>query len=515
WNATAFPVPDIPVHQLFEEQVKRTPQAQAVVFAGHSLSYGELNRRANRLAHRLIAQGIGPESRVGVCLERSLEMIVAVVAVLKAGAAYVPLAADLPAARKQYILEDSGAAALLTHSSLEAPEFNSPCPAYQLDRDPGHGYPESDPPARSSGGNLAYIIYTSGSTGAPKGVMIEQSALVNTITAFNRVYSVSPSDRVLQVAALAFDVSVGEIWPILSGGGTLVIANREDLLDPARFQALLKEERISIFGATPLLLSQLHLQRSELPALRLIFSGGDALAQANLSGIAEDLPLINGYGPTEATIGATAYRLKRNAAENQRIPIGKPLTNYRIHILDERQRPQPIGVPGELHIGGLALARGYLNRPELTAEKFIEVELAQMFQSPVGADSCAQADRLSGMAASSSVQPQESQNLAAKAAPAVFCERLYKSGDRARWLADGNIEFLGRLDHQVKIRGYRIELGEIEAALSAQEGVREAVVIARGAGAERQLAAYVAGERLEASTLRAALKARLPGYMVP
>ena len=437
--------------RLFEARAAATPEAEALVHGAERVSYGALNARANRLAHRLIGLGIAPERLVAVCLERSVAMVVAVLAVMKAGAAYVPVAADLPAERRAFILEDCRVAALLTDSPELAAEVACPVIVLDPEEEESGTWPETDPAPRGGPDDLAYLIFTSGSTGRPKGVMIEQGSLVNMIGFMRRAYAIGPADRTVQMASIGFDVSVAEIFPILCAGGALVVVDRDDVLDPGRLSALLARERITFFGTTPLMLSQLALDRAALPALRLVFSGGEALSAAHYAGVPEDLALVNGYGPTEATVGATVYRIARTAAEAERIPIGRPVDNLRVYVLDAALRPLPAGVAGELCIAGAGVARGYWNRPELTAEKFVEAEVLGRR------------------------------------------ERLYRTGDKALWRADGNLEFLGRLDRQVKLRGFRIELGEVEAALAALPGVRESAVVAVGEGASRRLIGYVAG----------------------
>ncbi|MCJ8270865.1 MAG: AMP-binding protein, partial [Psychrosphaera sp.] len=334
---------------------------------------------------------------------------------------------------------------------------------------------------QSGPNNLAYVIYTSGSTGQPKGVMIEQTSVVNMITAFNQIYETNEHDNVLQQASFSFDVSSGEILPIICRGGTLVVPTKEVIIDPLEFERFVTRHRITIFGATPSLLSHLHF--ADMPDLRLIFSGGEALAINNVEQLFDSAMIVNGYGPTEATVGATAHRLTPGETV---VPIGMPAANYRTYILDAHLLPQPIGVPGELYIGGVGLAREYLNQPELTAQKFVEVEVFGQTQ------------------------------------------RLYKTGDLARWLpgsktAPGGIEFLGRIDSQVKLRGFRIELGEIEAALLTHERVKEAAVILYEHQGNSRLVGYVVLDgvepslepTLEPSLVQDWLKQRMPEYMVP
>ena len=488
WNETGAEYPrTTSVHQAFEEQVARTPEAIALVFESDSLTYAELNRRANRLAHHLKTLGVKPDARAAVCVERSLEMVVALLAVLKAGGAYVPLDPAYPVDRLHYMLEDSSPVVLLTQKhlgslfaglthSLPVIDLAGPASAWQ-------GQPEANlDPAALLPGNLVYVIYTSGSTGKPKGVMVEHRSLMNRLAWMQDAYRLDAADAVLQKTPFSFDVSVWEFfWPLLVGA-RLVMARPEGHKDPAYLADTIALHRITTLHFVPSML-QVFLEGGDLSrcsSLLRVVSSGEALPVALARRFHERLPhvaLHNLYGPTETTVDVTAWTYQPNPALTG-IPIGKPIANTRVYILNAEGEPVPVGVAGELFIGGVGVARGYLNRPELTAERF----LPDPFSPEAGA-------------------------------------RMYRSGDLCRWLPDGNIEYLGRNDFQVKIRGFRIELGEIEARLAEHSSVSEAVVLAReDASGDKRLVAYlvpVPGAELEDRSLRDLLARSLPDYMVP
>jgi amino acid adenylation domain-containing protein len=491
WNATRTAYPEEAcLHHLFEAQVERTPEAVAVIFGGESLTYRELNERANQLAHHLRTLSVGPEVLVGVCMERSTEMVIGLLGILKAGGAYVPLDPSHPKARLAFMLEDARVSILLTEQRLASELPPHTAHALCLDALPlQFSIPSSlskeNPPSRTTARNVAYVIYTSGSTGRPKGVMVEHRSVVNVVTSFIRSYHLSADDRVLQQTSLSFDVSVNEIFPILSVGGTVVFPGQDDMLDFEKLTRLMAEHRVSILGAVPSVLARLNAITHELPHVRLILSGGETLSATDVDKLIESATVINGYGPTETTVCASCYDLScYDPSAGASIPIGKPLANYQIYILDEDFQCVPIGCAGELCIGGPGVARGYLNAPELTAEKFV---------------------------------PN----------PYVAGERLFRSGDLARWLPDGNIEFLGRADWQVKLRGQRIELEEIEAILRQHPAVADAVVVVHSDEAgEKLLAGYVVPrEPAESSDASASawllkdlaefLHERLPECMAP
>jgi amino acid adenylation domain-containing protein len=489
WNATDAEYPaDACLHELFEAQAERTPGAAAVTFAGEELSYAGLNARANRLAHHLTARGVGPDARVAICVERGMEMVVALLAVLKAGGGYVPLDPGYPEDRLRYTLADSRPLLLLTQAALRERFADLDLPVLALDEDaPAWAdLPETNPERADVGpAHLAYVIYTSGSTGQPKGVMVEHRNVARLFTATDAWFGFGTGDVWTLFHSFAFDFSVWEIWGALLYGGRLVVVPRETARSPEEFYALLCREGVTVLNQTPSAFRQLIAAQQAVGgehALRCVVFGGEALEPATLKPWFERnderrTRLVNMYGITETTVHVTYRPIER--ADTERAgpsPIGVRIPDLKTYILDARGEPVPVGVTGELYVGGAGVARGYLDRPELTAERFV--------RDPFSAD------------------PQA---------------RLYRTGDLGRWLADGTIEYLGRNDHQVKIRGFRIELGEIEARLAEHPGVREAVVLAReGEGAGRQLVAwYVGPAPLVVAELRAHLAARLPEYMVP
>jgi arthrofactin-type cyclic lipopeptide synthetase C len=491
WNRTEVAYPqERCIHELFEDQVRRTPDAVAVVFGDEQLSYAELNARANRLARHLRSLGVRPDARVAICVERSLEMVMGLLGVLKAGGAYVPLDPAYPAERLAYMLEDSGPVAVLTHGAARAAlaEAGADRPVVDLEADAavwaelaGDDLAREDlPQGGLNSRHLVCVIYTSGSTGQPKGVMIEHRNLVNQITALQSCYQLTCQDRVLQFARFAFDMSVEEIFGALLSGSTLVLRDdgwlqsSEDFFTHCRAHAITVANLPAAFWQSATLDPSISIPRT----VRQIMIGGEAISEGSLvRWLARDghrPRLFNAYGPTEATVNASIAEMTKISDWHH---IGRPIWNTRLYVLDEYGEPVPVGVAGELYIGGAGVARGYLNRPELTAERFIESRF-------------------------------------------VAGDRLYRTGDMVRYLPDGNLEFLGRNDHQVKIRGFRIELGEIEARLVEHSGVREAVVLAReDAPGEKRLVAYVVAEAEAAEDLAGALRGhlqgRLPDYMVP
>ena len=486
WNATRAAVPALTVHGWIEERVREAPGAPAVELGDRRLTYGELDERANRWARYLRGLGVGPEVLVGVATERSIDMLVGVLAVLKAGGAYVPLDPAYPRDRLQLMVEDSGLSIVLTQRPLAASLPQSPARPLQLiflDADaPAPDEPPGEPAAMASAAtpdNLAYVIYTSGSTGRPKGVEITHAAVVNFLNSMRRRPGLAREDTLLAVTTLCFDIAGLELYLPLVCGARLLLATRDTAQAGEQLRQLLDSQGVTAMQATPatwrLLLAAGWLGDRGLK----ILCGGEALPRD----LADQLlaacgSLWNVYGPTEATIWSTLDQVDAAGP----IAIGRPLDNTEIYLLSRRLQPVPAGVPGELLIGGAGLSRGYRGRPDLTAEKFIPNPFAGLRQEP-GA-------------------------------------RLYRTGDLARYLAGGRIEYLGRIDHQVKVRGFRIELGDVEAALGGHPAVAQAVVTARGEGAGgKQLAAYLAARagavRPDVSELRAWLKDRLPEYMAP
>ncbi|HEY7350648.1 MAG TPA: amino acid adenylation domain-containing protein [Ktedonobacterales bacterium] len=492
WNATQADYPqDQCVHWLFEQQVARAPDAVALVSEGRQLTYGELNARANQLAHHLQKQRVGPETLVGLCVERSLEMAVGLLGIFKAGGAYVPLDPSYPTERLAFMLEDSQAAVLLTQQHLLAqlPAQNARVICLDGQWAEIAQEPTTNPVSAVQADNLAYVIYTSGSTGKPKGVQIAHRALVNHNLAFIKHFDVRPADRILQFASLSFDTAAEEIFPCWLAGAALVLRPVQVALTFEELFRLIEHERLSILNLPTAYWHtwtyELAKANTPLPeSLRWVITGGEQALLQRLTLWQERVPKrvrwSNCYGPTEATIGATTYDLVREGEDQEvsTILIGRPNANLQVYALDAHLQPVPIGVPGELYIGGDGLARGYLNRPELTAERFIP----NPFSQEPGA-------------------------------------RLYKTGDLARYHPDGNLEYIGRADFQVKIRGFRIEPGEIESILSQHPQVREAVVVAReDTPGEKRLVAYLvpaAGQSPTSSALRGFLKEHLPEHMIP
>ena len=478
------------VHRLFEAQAERTPDAVAVIFEDQKLTYGELNRKADQMARRLKAAGVGTESLVGVSMERSIEMVLAIFGILKAGGAYVPLDPSYPKDRLAFMAEDAGVKLIPTAShllpQLEAIKATPLC----LDKEwdiaiPGDNDSQTPIDDRLStvvAKNIAYVIYTSGSTGKPKGVMTPHEAVTNMILWMQATYEMTPADRLLQKTSLSFDASAWEFfWPLVTGA-TLVIARPYAEKDGDYMVKTLQEQGVTVLQLVPSLLKLLVEQEGfeKCSSLKYVFCGGEALPAAVAERFLERLPrarLTNVYGPTETTMHVTTWECGKDT-EERIVPIGRPVGNTQAYILDANMQPVPIGVPGELCIGGVQVARGYLNRPELTAERFI----ADPFSNQVG-------------------------------------QKLYRTGDLASFRPDGSIKFLGRIDHQVKIRGYRIELGEIESVLRQHEAISDVIVMAReDAPGDKRLIAYVQpkpDQKPKSSELQNHLLAKLPDYMVP
>ncbi len=475
WNQTRQSYPDnSTIHQLFEAQVDRTPEAIAVIFQDESLTYRELNERSNQLARHLRAFGVGPETLVGLYMERSPEVLVAMLGILKADGAFVPLDSSYPAQRLAFMLEDSRVSVLVTQARLREKTTPHKVHEIRLDADwdliAQHSVENLTTTVKPC--NLAYVIYTSGSTGQPKGVLVQHQGVGNLAQAHSRAMDIKAGSSVLQFAALSFDASIAEIFTALLSGATLCMDTQENMLPGPSLIELLNRHNVTAVTLPPTALAV--LPDAELPSLRTIISAGEPCSRGLVERWAAGRQFINAYGPTETTVCATLASL----AGHSKPHIGRPMANMEIYILDSKGEPVPVGVSGELCVGGAGLARGYLRRPALTAERFIP----HPYSEEGGA-------------------------------------RLYRTGDLGRYLGDGNIEYLGRADTQVKVRGYRVELGEIEAVLSGQEGVRQCVVVVREDGAaEKQLVAYVVGSgeaKLGVSELRSGLKEQLPEYMIP
>ncbi|AKT42433.1 glycine adenylase [Chondromyces crocatus] len=490
WNATENDFPaERCAHEIFEQQVARTPEAVAVVVEGRSWTYRTLNARANQLARHLRGLGVGPERLVGLCVERSLEMVVGLLGVLKAGGAYVPIDPAYPDERVASVLADAEITVLLTQASLRGRFEAHPVTAVSLDADWATigARDESDLPGAARPHHLAYVIYTSGSTGTPKGVMIEHRALMNFATTAAEWYGVTRQDRILQFASISFDTAVEEIFPCLTRGATLLLRTEAMLHSSDDFWSTCRAWGATVLNFPTAFWHQLTAELGPRdprvpPTVRLVIVGGEEAQLEKVRRFHEAVAhlspppqLFNGYGPTEATVTATLQHC--DDPEPELVPIGRPLGNTQIYLLDRHHQLVPVGAPGELHIGGVGLSRGYWRRPELTAERFIRNPL-----------------------------------LAPKS------ERLYKTGDLARLRADGRLEYLGRLDSQVKIRGFRIELGEIEAALSGHPGVQQAFLTVREEGTgNKRLVAYVVPREppLDVEAVRQFIAGKLPSYMVP
>jgi amino acid adenylation domain-containing protein len=470
--------------QLFERQVKRDDTVIAVVSGEQKVTYRELNKRANRVARYLQQLGVGPEARVGLLVDRGIEMVVGLLGIIKAGAAYVPLDPGYPQARLEYMLRDAAVSVVLTERRLQ--QFAREVAAsvetvLSLDDHWAEQGSGADLAVPIDSENLAYIIYTSGSTGQPKGVMNTHRGICNRLLWMQDAYQLTADDRILQKTPFSFDVSVWEFfWPLLTGA-RLVMAEPGGHLNPAYLRRVIAQEQITIVHFVPAML-QVFLEEpglEQIESLRKVLCSGEALPFELQKRFFTCLgaELHNLYGPTEAAIDVTHWACEQ-MNERQVVPIGKPIANTQIYLLDRNFEPVPVGVAGELHIAGVGLARGYHRQPGLTAEKFV----VNPFSREPGA-------------------------------------RLYKTGDLARYLPDGSIEFLGRIDHQVKLRGFRIELGEIEAVLKQHAGVREVVVVDRELKKrERQLVAYVVGQTEmppTASELRDHVRGELPEHMVP
>ncbi len=486
WNDTERRFPRLPVHRLFQEQAERAPLAPAVVHGQASVAYGELNRSANRLAHWLLASGVGRGDAVAVVLERSIELIVAQLAVLKCGAFFVPLDPSVPRERLAWLIQDSQARAVMSLSRY-GDILAQGGVRIDLDRGDWRGQPDVDPEIAVSADEAAYAMYTSGSTGKPKGVVVPHRAIARLV--LNNGYAAwNDTDRVAFASNPSFDASTMEVWAPLLHGGRVIVIDPADVLDPLRLRHVLRREAVTILWLTVGLFHQYADDlRDEIVRLRYLIVGGDALDPRVVERVLRNGPpqhLLNGYGPTETTTFALTHEIRDVAPQAQSIPIGRPIGNTRAYVLDGHGHPAPVGVVGELYIGGDGVALGYLNHPEWTSERFLPNPFV-----------------------------------------AVPGSRMYRTGDLGRWRADGVMEFIGRTDGQVKIRGFRVEVGEIEAYLERMPEVRDALVVARtDAPGEKRLVAYLVrgtvtagelGAPFDPARLREKLLRELPEYMVP
>lgn len=483
WNRTgkAYPL-DNCLQAFIEEQVSKTPAAAALTYEGKSLSYGDLNRQANRLAHYLKSRGVAPEKLVGVCAYRSAEMVIGLLAIIKAGGAYVPFDPTLPPGRLEFMVNDSNVSVILAQKSCLTvlPRASADIICFEDIIEALEGFPAANPKIETQPDNLAYVIYTSGSTGNPKGAMNTHRGIVNRLLWMQDTFQIGPADTLLQKTPFSFDVSVWEFfWPFMFGA-RLAVAKPEGHKDPEYLLDLIDRERVTLIHFVPSML-RLFLEAAvpqKCRSLKHVLLSGEAvtidLQQRYFSIL--NVPLHNLYGPTEAAVDVAYWQCDPHTSLPT-VPIGRPISNIRLHILDKAGRPVPVAESGELHIGGVGVGRGYLNRPELTAEKFIK--------DPFSGDPSA---------------------------------RLYKTGDLCRYLPDGNIDYIGRLDFQVKIRGNRIELGEIETLIQQDPSVRQcAVAVREDSPGEQRLVAYVVEVpgRFSISDMRQMLAAKLPDYMMP
>ena len=483
WNDTGRKFSEaICLHQLFEKQAEKYPDNVAIVFEEKKLTYKELNEKSNQVAHYLQSKGVKPETLVAICVERSVEMMVGLLGILKAGGAYVPLDPEYPQGRLAYMLKDSQSSVLISQDSLLAilPEHNAEVICLDKDWSVIDKMAKSNVDSGVNDSNLAYVIYTSGSTGNPKGVMTQHNSIANRLLWNQWRYQLTSEDALLQKTTFCFDVSVWELFCPMLAGCRLVLAKPGGHRDNQYLINIIKNEKISIIDFVPAMLQVMIATPGfdECPSLKRVFVGGEALSAELMNQYYEflDIPLHNFYGPTEAAIDVTSFECIKGS-DLTRIPIGKPLANTQLYILNKDLKPVPVGVVGELHIGGIQLARGYLNREALTKEKFIDNPFAD--------------------------------------APGA---KLYKTGDHVRYLEDGNIEYLGRIDDQVKIRGFRIELGEIESAINVLEFVRTCVVLVKvDKSGNKHLVAYVIGNKneLDVKEIKDTISKKLPDYMVP
>ncbi len=478
WNRPAEPAADLPagalVHELFEAQAAKTPEAVAVLAGDQSLSYRELNERADRLAAHLRGLGVRPDTLVGLCADRSLDLLAGTLGILKSGAGYLPMDPEAPAERRAFMLDNAGASLVLSDSGLTWPESVSTVSLTESTS--GVGSVSSHEGLRASA-STACLIYTSGSTGEPKGVLLTHGNLVSMIASFLGSYRPGTADVVLPLTSVASASFVGEVLPALCAGAAVAMPDKGEMLDFSRLADLIGRRGVSILSTVPSMIAGLNAIKDQLPKLRLILSGGESLSAGDVDRLLDTAELVNGYGLTETTICSTVYRLTAEDFKSaQPIPIGRPVTGHRLYVLDGELQPRPVGAPGELYIAGEGVARGYQRNPANTGERFVP--------DPFGEAG----------------------------------DRMYRTGDLARWRSDGRLEYHGRIDQQVKIRGFRIELGEIETVLGLHPSVKELAVVPREDTGEKRLVAYVVpeeGHHPTAGDLIAFAKEKLPDYMVP
>ncbi|MED1799206.1 tyrocidine non-ribosomal peptide synthetase TycA [Brevibacillus porteri] len=465
---------DKSIHQLFEEQAEAVPHRVAIVYENERLTYQELNRKANQLARALIEKGIKTDSIVGVMMEKSIENVIAILAILKAGGAYVPIDIEYPRDRIQYILQDSQTKIVITQKNVSNLVYDVGYrgPVVVIEEEQLDSRSDSNLHLPSKPTDMAYVIYTSGTTGKPKGTMLEHKGIANLQSFFQNTFGVTPADRIGQFASMSFDASVWEMFMALLTGASLYILSKQTIHDFISFENYLNKNELTIITLPPTYLT--HLNPDHFTSLRIMITAGSAANFPLVNRWKNKVRYVNAYGPTETSICATIWEAPSNVLLNQTIPIGKPIQNTYAYIVNEELQLQPIGSEGELCIGGVGLARGYWNRPDLTAEKFVDN-------------------------------------------PFVPGEKMYRTGDLAKWLPNGEIEFLGRIDHQVKIRGHRIELGEIESVLLKHEQIKEAVVIAREDQHDQPYlcAYYISQLEVTPAQIREFAAQKLPAYMLP
>ncbi|WP_040497722.1 non-ribosomal peptide synthetase, partial [Fulvivirga imtechensis] len=456
--------------KLFTEQALRTPDNTALVFETQTMSYSALDARTNQLARHLVEKGCAAGTIVGLMVDRSIEMMIGILAILKAGATYLPIGIDQPASRVAHMLEDSNTKILITEGShLDA--YKDQVEVINVHDETVYSQDDSELNIACNSDQLAYIIYTSGSTGKPKGVMVCHRSVVNMVYSLTESYEVDASDRILQFSAITFDSSVEQIWLALLNGAALVLISRDMMLNTENFNTYISQQGVTQIDTTPTFLESIGIL--PYPALRRVMSGGEACSKETAWELSKYCDFYNTYGPTEATVTTLVYKYKHGESLQSVVPIGKPTNNTKVYIVDILGQLQPIGVPGELCIGGECLSLGYFNREELTLEKFVDN-------------------------------------------PYCSGEKIYKTGDLARWLPDGSIEYLGRLDDQVKIRGFRIELGEVERELVTYEMIKDAAVLVKEIAGDKYLVGYyVSDKELSTRVLRDHLFQSLPDYMVP